>query len=526
MVYTPTTWVNQSAPYLNADNLNKIEQGIADAHTLAGGGGAGGEAIPAGYTAPADTVDRTGTTNVQAELQAILNGGGKLYLSGGIFRCTSALLLDSNCHIYVAAGAKLLMDFATSGATSSSQIRTRNLTGGTGYYNAIQPSHDVWIYGPGEISQGTGVAGGNLFCIAGDRFVMKDIRTTYWNGGRVLIGVGDDWRIINCYLTGGQLTGSGNGGIRYMGGKRFMCIGTHVDSGDDSFQFVPAGSFTDPLFDVSIEDGAYIGCTGSSSSARIGVIVQQDQNHTGSKTDATATVGMAGYIRRSGFIGITGDCGGAAFVIQNASSSGPIEDCFVTNVMINGANNANTGQPGALYVNGFAPTGGIKRIFIDNMIITGHHRKGIKVDRGGEDIVITNSYFTRGSGQLSAAVAEITGNVKINNCVFDGLSTGTGDVIDIITSDTHVPSRVEIVNCRIKNVPNARFGVDVVNGTGNKVVGNHITELSGATTAQGYRVQATATTTRAHSNDIVVTSATKFTDSGSGTLRGTAAITD
>lgn len=35
MAYTKTTWVNDSAPYLNATNLNKIEQGIQDAHTTA-----------------------------------------------------------------------------------------------------------------------------------------------------------------------------------------------------------------------------------------------------------------------------------------------------------------------------------------------------------------------------------------------------------------------------------------------------------------------------------------------------------
>lgn len=34
MAYTKTTWVDGSAPAINASNLNKIEQGIADAHAL------------------------------------------------------------------------------------------------------------------------------------------------------------------------------------------------------------------------------------------------------------------------------------------------------------------------------------------------------------------------------------------------------------------------------------------------------------------------------------------------------------
>ena len=34
MAYTKTTWVNDSKPAINAANLNKIEQGIADAHAI------------------------------------------------------------------------------------------------------------------------------------------------------------------------------------------------------------------------------------------------------------------------------------------------------------------------------------------------------------------------------------------------------------------------------------------------------------------------------------------------------------
>lgn len=36
MAYTKTTWVNDQEPAINAINLNKMEQGIEDAHGLAG----------------------------------------------------------------------------------------------------------------------------------------------------------------------------------------------------------------------------------------------------------------------------------------------------------------------------------------------------------------------------------------------------------------------------------------------------------------------------------------------------------
>ncbi|MEG1695560.1 MAG: hypothetical protein RR282_00525 [Acinetobacter sp.] len=39
MAYTKTNWVNDSSPYIDAANLNKIEQGIKDAHDNAFDGG-------------------------------------------------------------------------------------------------------------------------------------------------------------------------------------------------------------------------------------------------------------------------------------------------------------------------------------------------------------------------------------------------------------------------------------------------------------------------------------------------------
>ena len=48
MAYTKTTWVNDSKPAINAANLNKIEQGIADAHAVAAEPGPQGPAGPKG----------------------------------------------------------------------------------------------------------------------------------------------------------------------------------------------------------------------------------------------------------------------------------------------------------------------------------------------------------------------------------------------------------------------------------------------------------------------------------------------
>ena len=50
MAYTKTTWVNDSKPAINAANLNKIEQGIADAHAIVAEPGPQGPVGPKGDT--------------------------------------------------------------------------------------------------------------------------------------------------------------------------------------------------------------------------------------------------------------------------------------------------------------------------------------------------------------------------------------------------------------------------------------------------------------------------------------------
>ena len=52
MAYTKTTWVNDSKPAISAENLNKIEQGIADAHAIVAEPGPQGPAGPEGPAGP------------------------------------------------------------------------------------------------------------------------------------------------------------------------------------------------------------------------------------------------------------------------------------------------------------------------------------------------------------------------------------------------------------------------------------------------------------------------------------------
>lgn len=58
MAYTPTVWKNGEAPAINAENLNKIEQGIAGADSMASqaleAAGSGGEWIKMNFTPETD----------------------------------------------------------------------------------------------------------------------------------------------------------------------------------------------------------------------------------------------------------------------------------------------------------------------------------------------------------------------------------------------------------------------------------------------------------------------------------------
>ena len=97
MAYTPTVWKNGEAPAINAENLNKMEQGIADANTVASNAQeAAQEAVAAANSVKLKTsivayVDKTYTAgegfSVYADLEnaigyaIIIIGGGNDYVA-------------------------------------------------------------------------------------------------------------------------------------------------------------------------------------------------------------------------------------------------------------------------------------------------------------------------------------------------------------------------------------------------------------------------------------------------------------
>ena len=77
MAYTKTTWVNDSKPAINAANLNKIEQGIADAHAIVAEPGPKGDKGDPGEPGPKGDAGPQGSKGDKGEPGAAGAKGAK-----------------------------------------------------------------------------------------------------------------------------------------------------------------------------------------------------------------------------------------------------------------------------------------------------------------------------------------------------------------------------------------------------------------------------------------------------------------
>ena len=161
-------------------------------------------AIRAAANAPPSNAN--GTNTLDAEVQAgnlssfvpvttwqqVLDAGAAgtpVYINTTITG-TSKLRVRTGFGMYLDTNGKVIRGF-----DGGDFIETFSPTGGTGYYNAIIPSHNVYIGGPGEVSTLNSAYRGNMFSISGDNLVYDSFRSTAWYGGRYIVGVGDNWRV-------------------------------------------------------------------------------------------------------------------------------------------------------------------------------------------------------------------------------------------------------------------------------------------------------------------------------------------
>ena len=300
-------------------------------------------AVLDGGTGPDDLTGYTQLTtpgaNPRATIQAALDADGhKVALMAGEWLCDGSLLFDSGMELYVAAGVNLWKDFTNTGATSAGFLRNRNF--GTRISN-------VKLWGAGNIAATTGSAG-NIVSMAVDDLTSQDWTTSYWTGGRHTMIAGDRIHFSNHQWTSDPDSGSGTGGLRFAGGDAFLGENLNITSGDDTFQFVPAGAVADPLFNIAdTTNGVYRNCTGRSLSARLMVVALQD-----SENDGDNSLGMTPAVADCAFSNVTGFGGGSAVVVKNASSTGTTRRVTFTACTVDQSMTLTptTGQPAEVYV--------------------------------------------------------------------------------------------------------------------------------------------------------------------------------
>jgi hypothetical protein len=398
-----------------------------------------------------------GRADARSGIQRVIDTSHRVLIGPGDHRCDGPLLVDEGTVIYLAPGARLIKNFSASGAMRNAFIQNRRW--GTGGPEGVTKVHDVWIGGPGTLTAASPAERGNLISLFGDRITLRDFTTDVWQGGRHTVLAGDDCRATDVTMRGGGGS-TGNGGLRFQGGRGFIGTGLYCESGDDAFQFVPAGAPADPTYGMDIEDSVYIGCTGSSSHAKLVVIGLQ---LGGSNGAPDGRVTMASSVRRSGFVNCAAPDGAAVTSrIQNISSSGVIEDCYIEDLTTVGLPSTTGGVE--LLVNAWEDTGGISRMRISGVTMRSL-RQPVAIKRGGVDVTFARCSFRRGSNATMSPVAELSGiRTLLTRCTFDG----AGSRAPVVTVERPEngggpsPSLVTFDRCRFLGVNGV--GVDLQAG--------------------------------------------------------------
>src|SRR5690606_29835183 len=134
MAYSKTTWTNGSGSKINATNLNKMEQGIADAHALAASAGGGTEYdIPLSSFSGGD--DDAKLTNAMSYAASLTSKGVTIVLGENKqYTFSTKHPLYSGFSI---RGASRPTDQLRSGNPNSNNVRVRP-SGGWFYLNQSQ----------------------------------------------------------------------------------------------------------------------------------------------------------------------------------------------------------------------------------------------------------------------------------------------------------------------------------------------------------------------------------------------------
>jgi hypothetical protein len=430
------------------------------------------------------------TAALQKALDASARRGAVAVLRAGTYRCTSGLLLRSGVQLQLEAGARLVKDFIAPPGMIDAFLRNADFAA---------KANRVRITGSGTIGAADLSCTGVVLALYGDDVLVQDITIDTFSGGQAVMYAGDRGR-INRITIRGSAAETGTGGIRVVGGSGFLGTDCHVESGDDCLQFVPIGNpEAEPtLYNKTISNGSFVGCTGVSSVSRFMVTLLEFTAGEPGTTDMDASVVDCSFR----------DCHGSAsnrgIVVKNTHSQGAIERVSFTDCTVNMANAADASTQEIRVQTDPASRGAIRDVTFTRTNMLNAKNSILRV--GGPSIsglTFEDCTFTAPSGAAPlTAVVDGTDAPRFLGCTFVGAPGKRVLVAGPVTPVT----ALSVENCRFTGIGDGFWGVDVLGAVGARVTGSTFAETAGATTARAIRVQPEVTGAVLEGNDFTAIS--------------------
>ena len=437
------------------------------------------------------------TDAVQSLIDAAAASGTAGVVSPGTFRCTRSLLLPANARLHLAAGARLVKDWAVTPGLANAFLRNVDF--------AVK-SNGVDISGTGSIGATDHSRTGVILAVYGDDVRLRDFTIDTYAGGQAIMFSGDRGRIDNVRIVN-SAPGFGTGGIRMIGGVEFVATGCHVESGDDCLQFVPIGDPGALLFNQSISRSSYIGCTGVSSMSRFMVALLEWTRGDG---------GLSASVSDCSFVSCSGRGANRGIVVKNTHSSGALERISFTDCTVDMAGSEDR-QAQEIRVQTDPTSGGsIRDITFTRTNITNAVNPALRV--GGPNISrlrFEGCVFPAPSGTATAGmVVDSARSVTFRDCAFPG-ATGKRQ---LTVGPQEVVTGLSLVNCQFDDIADRQWAVNLVTTRSPRVVGCTFREAAGGA-GRALRIASTTSDALVRDCDFTgVTSPLKLQDQGVRTV--------
>lgn len=421
------------------------------------------------------------TAAVQALIDATAADGAIGVVPAGTYRCTSSLLVPARAWLRLDRGSLLLKDWAARPGLANAFLRNADF--------AVR-SDQVRILGPGRIGARDHSRTGVILALYGNGVRLRGFTIDTYAGGQAIMFAGDRGRIDDVTVRNSAQT-FGTGGIRMIGGSDFVATGCHVESGDDSFQFVPIGEPTALLYDMSIRRSSYRSCTGSSTASRFLVALLEWTGGEG---------GMTGSVSDCSFVDCHGTAANRAIVVKNTHSSGAIERVTFTDCSVDMAGTEDRLTQEIRIQTDPVSTGAVRDIGFTRTNILNPVNAPLRT--GGPNIsgiTFEDCAFRSPSGASpTVAVVDGTTGMSFVDCSFDG----TPDKRHLIAGPTAPVTDLRVQDCSFTGIGNGVTAVNLVRVTGAVVEGSSFAGTPGAITARAIRVSAESSGVVLQGNDL------------------------